>query len=324
MPYSDYSFAMAVRHQSIEDFLYALSCCLEALGGVPQVVVPDNLKAAIIKASRYEPDINQALEDFANHYQFTVVPARVSKPLIFKNMMQIELQMNQLRLRGMARSWQAMVETRRAHELTFPEGLGILLQGEVEERANRRFDRLQKNARFRYRASIEELTYDSSRGLDKALIANLATGEYLEKGESVLITGKTGVGKSFLASALGLQACAQGYSVEYFNAQKMFLRLKMARLEGTILKFFDKLAKTKLLVIDDFGLAHLDKQQQLDLLDIMEDRHGRYSTIIASQLPVAAWYDVCGERTIADAVLDRLVHTSYRIEFNDVNLRKKL
>ena len=135
------------------------------------------------------------------------------------------------------------------------KALGILLQGEVDERTNRRFDRLQKNARFRYRASIEELTYDSSRGLDKALIANLATGEYLEKGESVLITGKTGVGKSFLASALGLQACAQGYSVEYFNAQKMFLRLKMARLEGTILKFFDKLAKTKLLIIDDFGLC---------------------------------------------------------------------
>jgi len=239
-------------------------------------------------------------------------------------MMQIETQMNQLRLRGMARSWQAMVETRRTHELTFPEGLGILLQGEVDERTNRRFDRLQKNARFRYRASIEELTYDSSRGLDKALIANLATGEYLEKGESVLITGKTGVGKSFLASALGLQACAQGYSVEYFNAQKMFLRLKMARLEGTILKFFDKLAKTKLLIIDDFGLAHLDKQQQLDLMDIMEDRHGRSSTIITSQLPVAAWYDVFGEGTIADAVLDRLVHTSYRIEFNDINLRKKL
>ena len=108
--------------------------------------------------------------------------------------MQIETQMNQLRLRGMARSWQAMLETRRTHELTFPEGLGILLQGEVDERSNRRFDRLQKNARFRYRASIEELTYDSSRGLDKALIANLATGEYLEKGESVLITGKTGVG----------------------------------------------------------------------------------------------------------------------------------
>ena len=239
-------------------------------------------------------------------------------------MMQIETQMNQLRLRGMARSWQAMVETRRTHELSFADGLGILLQSEVDERTNRRFDRLQKNARFRYRASIEELTYDSSRGLDKALIANLATGEYLEKGESVLITGKTGVGKSFLASALGLQACAQGYSVEYFNAQKMFLRLKMARLEGTILKFFDKLAKTRLLIIDDFGLAHLDKQQQMDLMDIMEDRHGRASTIVTSQLPVANWYDVFGEGTIADAVLDRLVHTSYRIEFNGENLRKKL
>jgi len=232
--------------------------------------------------------------------------------------------MNQLRLRGMARSWQAMVETRRTHELSFTDGLGILLQSEVDERTNRRFDRLQKNARFRYRASIEELTYDASRGLDKALIANLATGEYLEKGESLLITGKTGVGKSFLASALGLQACAQGYSVEYFNAQKMFLRLKMARLEGTILKFFDKLAKTRLLIIDDFGLAHLDKQQQMDLMDIMEDRHGRSSTIVTSQLPVANWYDVFGEGTIADAVLDRLVHTSYRIEFNGENLRKKL
>lgn len=238
--------------------------------------------------------------------------------------MQIETQMNQLRPRGMARSWQAMVETHRTHELTFPDGLGILLQGEVDERTNRLFDRLQKNAKFRYRASIEELTYDASRGLDKALVANLATGEYLEKGESVLITGKTGVGKSFLASALGLQACAQGYSVEYFNAQKMFLRLKMARLEGTILKFFDKLAKTKLLIIDDFGLAHLDKQQQMDLMDIMEDRHGRASTIVTSQLPVANWYDVIGEGTIADAVLDRLVHTSFRIEFNDKNLRKKL
>jgi len=140
----------------------------------------------------------------------------------------------------------------------------------------------------------------------------------------LLITGKTGVGKSFLASALGLQACAQGYSVEYFNAQKMFLRLKMARLEGTILKFFDKLAKTRLLIIDDFGLAHLDKQQQMDLMDIMEDRHGRSSTIVTSQLPVANWYDVFGEGTIADAVLDRLVHTSYRIEFNGENLRKKL
>jgi DNA replication protein DnaC len=238
-------------------------------------------------------------------------------------MMQIETQMNQLRLRGMARSWQAMVETRRMHELSLPEGLEILLQSETDDRSNRRFVRLQTNARFRYHASIEELTFDPARGLDKALITNLATGEYLDKGESVLITGPAGVGKSFLTSALGLRGCAQGYSVEYFNFQKLLLRVKMARVEGTILKLFDKLEKTKLLILDDFGLTHLDNQQQLDLMDIIEDRHGRSSTIIASQLPVANWYDIFNEGGIADAVLDRLVHSSYRIELKGESLRKK-
>ena len=164
---------------------------------------------------------------------------------------------------------------------------------------------------------------DASRGLDKALITTLATGDYLSKGESILVTGATGCGKSFLVSALGHQACAQGYKVAYFNIQKLMQKTKMARIEGTIYKFFEKTAKTHLLILDDFGLVHLEKQQQLDLMELIEDRHGRASTIIASQLPVASWFDVIGEETIADAILDRLVHTSYRIELKGESLRKK-
>jgi DNA replication protein DnaC len=237
--------------------------------------------------------------------------------------MQIESQLNHLRLHGMSRTWQALVETRRHHDLSLSEGMEILLQAEEQERGNKRFERLQKNARFRYQASVEEIQFDASRGLDKALISALATGDYLSKGESVLITGATGCGKSFLASALGHQACAQGCKVVYYNLQKMLLKAKMCRIEGTMLKFFESIAKSDLLIIDDFGLTHLEQQQQLDLMEIVEDRHGRVSTIIASQLPVSNWYDVIGEETIADAILDRLVHVSYRIELKGESLRKK-
>lgn len=239
-------------------------------------------------------------------------------------MMKIETQLSQLRLHGMSSSWQALLETKRHHELTLTDGLEILLQAELQNRENTRFERLKKSARFRYQASVEELHMDASRGLDKEMISTLATGEYISKGESILITGATGCGKSFIASALGHHACAQGYKVAYFNVQKLLLRTKMARVEGTIYKVLEKIAKTNLLILDDFGLIHLEKQQQLDLMEIIEDRHGKTATIIASQLPVASWFDVIGEATIADAILDRLVHTSYRIELKGESMRKKL
>jgi DNA replication protein DnaC len=236
----------------------------------------------------------------------------------------IETKMNEMKLHGMASSFKSLVDTRQDKDLSSHELLSVLLQAEQQERANRRFKRLVYNANFRYQASIEEVILDQSRGLDKNVLASLTTGEYIIKGMAVLVTGPTGCGKSFLASALGHQACAQGYKVAYFNTQKLMLKTKMARLEGSIFKFFEKLGKTDLLIMDDFGLTHLDKQQQMDLMEIIEDRHGKTSTIIVSQLPVASWYDVIGEETVADAILDRLIHSSYKIELKGESLRKKL
>lgn len=237
--------------------------------------------------------------------------------------MNIETQLRQLRLHGMGRSWQALMETRKHHELSFTEGMEMLLQAEEDDRSDKRFERLQKSAHFRYQASIQELHMETSRGLDKSLVANLATGDYIAKGEAVLVSGSTGTGKSFFASALGHHACSQGYKVVYYNLQKLLLKTKMSRIDGTIYKFFEKLSRTDLLILDDFGLTHLEQQQRMDFMEIIEDRHACKATIIASQLPVASWYDVIGENTIADALLDRMVHTSYRIELKGESLRKK-
>lgn len=236
----------------------------------------------------------------------------------------IENQLSELRLHGMHTRWKAMVETREHHKISFSDGLEVLLQSEALDRSNRRFERLTKTAKFRYQATIQELNLDSSRGINTSEITELATGEYLNNGDCILITGATGCGKSFLASALGYQACSQGKKVLYFNTQKLLMQTKMARIDGSFLKLFSRLAKTDLLVLDDFGLAHFDQKQQMDLMEIIEDRHGRSSTIIASQLPVSSWYDIIGEASVADMILDRLVHTAYRIELEGPSLRKKL
>lgn len=239
-------------------------------------------------------------------------------------MNQIETQMTRLKLHGMAKAWTALKEARKNQSLSLTEGLELLLQSEELEKDNRRFKRLEHTAQFRYKASLEELKLDRTRGLDDLLLASLSTGDYLTKGESVLITGATGCGKSYLASALGHQACLLGFKAAYFNTQKLMLKTKMSRLEGTAIKFFDRIAKTDLLILDDFGLTHLEKQHQLDLMELIEDRHGKKSTVIVSQLPVQSWYEVIGEETIADAILDRLLHSSYRIELTGDSLRKKM
>lgn len=236
----------------------------------------------------------------------------------------LQEQLKELKLSGMNQCWQSLVETRKLHELDLTEGLETLLQAEWQYRTNSRFERLRKNAQFRYQASVGELTFDTARGLDKSQITTLAGGGYIAGGESVLITGATGCGKSFLASALGHHACTQGHKVAYYNVQKLLIKTKMARIDGSIYRLLEQISKTDLLILDDFGLTHLENQQQMDLMEIIEDRHARKATIIASQLPVANWYNIIGEETIADAILDRLVHTSHRVELKGESLRKKL
>jgi len=239
-------------------------------------------------------------------------------------MEEIKSQLSNLHLSGMAHQWQRLEETRRTGELSLADGMTLLLQAETFQRQENRYRRLLKNAAFRYQASMEELNADDARGINKLLLSRLATGDYIRQGETVLITGASGCGKSFLASALGHQACRQGYTVAYHNMQKLLVKLKLARMDGSIIKVFERLAKTELLLIDDFGLTALQGQQQTDFLEIIEDRHSKQSTIIASQLPVASWFDVIGEAVIADAVLDRIVHASHRFELKGESLRKKL
>ena len=237
--------------------------------------------------------------------------------------MNIDRHLQQLRLHGMNRVWQSLIERHQQDKTTLGEGLELMLQAEVDDRYNRRYERLRKNAGFRYSAALEEIQPDPSRGLDPTTINRLATGQYLDKGQSILITGATGCGKSFLASALGHQACAQGKKVVYYNTQKLFAKTKLARLSGTILKFQEKIAKMDLLILDDFGMQTFDQSHRLDLMELIEDRHARASTIIASQLPVSSWHDIIGEETIADAILDRFAHTAHRIELKGESQRKK-
>jgi DNA replication protein DnaC len=230
----------------------------------------------------------------------------------------------ELRLPGMENCWRSLIETRRVDGMSLRDGLQLLLSAESEQRKENRNARLLKTANFRYQATIMETRFDASRGLDKNRVMELATCAYIKGGIPVIITGPAGTGKSWLATALGHQACMLGFKVRYYNVFKLFEQIAMARMEGTLTKFFNKIADTDLLIIDDFGVRSLDKQQMLDFLELMEDRHAMKSTIVVSQLPVANWYDMMkSNSTAADAIMDRIVHTAQRFELKGDSLRKK-
>ncbi|MDD2426435.1 MAG: IS21-like element helper ATPase IstB [Eubacteriales bacterium] len=231
--------------------------------------------------------------------------------------------LEELRMSGFIRAYRDIMETGRNKDFTTEEIISHLVQAEWDDRYNRRLKRLITRARFRYQASMEQIDYMAKRDLDKNQMLRLSSCSWITNKQNIIISGSTGLGKSFLASALGHQACMQGYKVFYRNCSKLFDELKIAKADGTYIKEIGKIEKHDLLILDDFALKPLDNNQRLILLEILEDRHGKRSTIITSQLPVSKWHDVIGDPTIADAILDRMVHSSHRIELVGDSLRKK-
>jgi len=224
---------------------------------------------------------------------------------------------------GMFHAFKSSMETGKTNDYTADELLAHLVEAEWDDRQNRRIDRAIYYAHFRYKASVESIHYHAERSIDRNQIMRLADCTFIDRYENLLITGSTGIGKSYVASAIGHQACILGYKVFYASTPKLFAKLKMAKADGSYIKETARIERQELLILDDFGIQPFDAQSRAALMEIIEDRHGKTSLIITSQLPVSKWYEVIGEKTIADAILDRIVHDAHRIELKGESMRKK-
>lgn len=226
-----------------------------------------------------------------------------------------------MKMHGLAASFQEYLDSRESDQLPFEERFGLMVDREWAERQERRLRRRLQIARFREAACMEDINYRRARGLDRSVMQRLATCRWIAGADNVIVTGKTGVGKTWIACALGNQACRDNRSVRYFRVPRLLHSLHIARGDGTYVTLLNRLAKTDLLILDDWGLAPPTDPQRRDLLEILEDRHGRHSTIVAGQLPVKKWHEHLGEPTVADAILDRLVHRAHRIKLKGPSMR---
>jgi DNA replication protein DnaC len=228
-----------------------------------------------------------------------------------------------LRFNGMVKALTEQMAVPDIEELSFEERLGLLVDREMTEREDRRLKTRLRQAKLRQTACVEDIDYRQPRGLDKSLMLDLAGCQWIKRHLNIMITGPTGVGKTWIACALAQKACREGYRALYLRLPKLMQELPIAKGDGTYIKLLARLAKIDVLILDDWGLSKLMAEQRRDLLEILEDRYDCRSTIVTSQLPVDKWHDIIGDPTLADAILDRLVHNAYKINLRGESMRKR-
>ncbi|MGD0658500.1 MAG: IS21-like element helper ATPase IstB [Syntrophorhabdales bacterium] len=227
-----------------------------------------------------------------------------------------------MNLPGMAEALKEQLARPDMNDLAFEERIGMLVDAQYLFRENKRMKRLLKNAKLKLLASLEDVDYRSPRGLDRSVMQSLGSCDWIRKHQNVIVTGPTGTGKTYLGCALAQKACREGLSAFYLRTPALYRTLAMARADGSYGRVLSRLGRTSLLLLDDLGLAALTDPERRDLLEVIEDRHGTASTIITSQLPVEHWHEIIGDPTIADALLDRLVHNAHRISLKGESMRK--
>jgi len=237
---------------------------------------------------------------------------------------QIMTQLRQLKLTGMASAFERQSEQPSTYDnLSFVERFQLLIDSESNERSDRKQQRLLKAAKLKIAANAKEIDYQHKRNLKRDLMASLLQCDWLTKAQNLLLTGPCGSGKTYIACALGHEACMKGKSVRYFRLSRLLLALSQAKADGSYSKLLTALAKLDCLILDDWGLEPLEAPQRNDLMEIMDDRHGSGSTMILSQLPTTQWYQSIGDNTLADAILDRVMHNAHRINLNGESMRKR-
>jgi DNA replication protein DnaC len=228
-----------------------------------------------------------------------------------------------MKLLGMAEAFKEQSQQPSFQDLSFDERFGILVDRQWSWKETARLKRLLKEAKLKLQACVEDIDFKTSRGIEKSVLLNLTSCNWIRNHQNLLISGPTGVGKTFLACALAQKACREGFRTLYLRCPQFFYQIALARADGSYGSLIKKLSKTHLLVLDDLGLTPLTDTERKDLLEVIEDRHGNTSTLITSQLPVENWHDHIGDPTIADAILDRVIHNAHRIQLKGGSMRKK-